>query len=161
MATSWDVAGLNIVIVGGTTGLGLSAAKALVTQGARVVVCGRSQTSVDTALQTLGANARGFAGDALDPDTADKAVGLAAAEFGSLDALYHVAGGSGRSQSVRMGGAGFWRTASTWAAYSFATLATERTESLKKSRRPYFGSVAIRWLISNDRSHISHRPFET
>ncbi len=98
MATSWDVAGLNIVIVGGTTGLGLSAAKALVTQGAHVVVCGRSQTSVDTALQTLGANARGFAGDALDPDTADKAVGLAAAEFGSLDALYHVAGGSGRSQ---------------------------------------------------------------
>src|SRR5262249_11532911 len=39
---------------------------------------------------------RGFAGDAADPATAERAVKLAVAEFGSLDALYHVAGGSGR-----------------------------------------------------------------
>jgi hypothetical protein len=49
----------------------------------------------------------------------------------------------GRSQSIRTGGAGFSGAASTWAAYSLAALATERTESLKKSRRPYLGSVAM------------------
>jgi NAD(P)-dependent dehydrogenase (short-subunit alcohol dehydrogenase family) len=98
MAASCDVAGLNIVIVGGTTGLGLSAAKALVENGARVVICGRSQGGVDAALGALGSDARGFAGDAVDPSIAEKAVALALGEFGRLDALYHVAGGSGRSE---------------------------------------------------------------
>lgn len=92
-----DVEGLNIVIVGGTTGLGLSAAKALVENGARVVICGRSRAGVDSALDALGDSARGFAGDAVDPSVADKAVALAVSDFGRLDALYHVAGGSGRS----------------------------------------------------------------
>jgi hypothetical protein len=45
----------------------------------------------------------------------------------------------GRSQSVRMAGAGFSGTASAWEENSFAAFATEMTESLKKSRRPYFG----------------------
>lgn len=97
MPTTCDVAGLNIVIVGGSTGLGLSAARALVAAGARVVICGRSQPSVAAALAELGANARGFAGNAVDPAVPEKAVALAASEFGRLDALYHVAGGSGRS----------------------------------------------------------------
>jgi NAD(P)-dependent dehydrogenase (short-subunit alcohol dehydrogenase family) len=98
MPVSYDVAGLNIVIVGGTTGLGFSAARALAANGARLVICGRAQSSVTAALDTLGPNARGFAGDAVDPGTADSAVALAVSAFGRLDALYHVAGGSGRSQ---------------------------------------------------------------
>src|SRR5262249_20107472 len=64
----------------------------------------------------------------------------------------------GRSQSVRVGAAGLSGAASTCAAYSFAAFATERTESLKKSRRPYFGSEAISWQfhiqISDLRSEI-------
>ena len=49
----------------------------------------------------------------------------------------------GRSQSVRTA-AGFWGGgASTSRENSRAAFATERTESLKKSRRPYEGSVAI------------------
>jgi hypothetical protein len=53
----------------------------------------------------------------------------------------------GRSQSVRMAGAGFSGTASAWEENSFAAFATEMTESLKKSRRPYFGSVATGWCV--------------
>ena len=98
MSARYDVEGLNVVIVGGTTGLGFSAAKALVSNGARVVVCGRSEKNIRAALDELGNNARGFAGDATDPATADKAIALAVTEFGRLDALYHVAGGSGRSK---------------------------------------------------------------
>lgn len=97
MSTSCEVAGLSIVIMGGTTGLGLSAARALSAQGARLVICGRAEHSVQSALDSLGAPARGFAGDAADPATASRAVALAAGEFGRLDGLYHVAGGSGRS----------------------------------------------------------------
>src|SRR4051794_1896766 len=98
MAATCDVADLGIMVVGGTTGLGRAAAQALIENGARVVICGRSQENVDRALAALGKNARGFAGDARDPATAERAVHMAVAEFGSLDGLYHVAGGSGRSQ---------------------------------------------------------------
>ena len=98
MVAQPDVAGLNIVIVGGTTGLGLSAAKALAAAGARLVIFSRSDANVRAALGELGNAARGFAGDATDPAAAERAVALAVSEFGRLDALYHVAGGSGRSR---------------------------------------------------------------
>ncbi|HAL70990.1 MAG TPA: short-chain dehydrogenase [Verrucomicrobiales bacterium] len=89
---------MSVVVMGGTTGLGLSAAQALVANGARVVVTSRSEANVQSALQTLGSGACGFAGDASQPETAEKAVALAVENFGRLDALYHVAGGSGRSR---------------------------------------------------------------
>jgi NAD(P)-dependent dehydrogenase (short-subunit alcohol dehydrogenase family) len=98
MSARYDVSGLVVVVVGGTTGLGLSAAKLLVAQGAKVVVTSRSEDNVRAALDALGGNARGFAADAAQPDSAERAVALAVSEFGRLDALYHVAGGSGRSR---------------------------------------------------------------
>lgn len=84
--------------MGGTTGLGLSAARRLVEAGAKVVVTSRSEDNVQAALELLGNSARGFAADATDPQTAERAVKLTVDSFGRLDALYHVAGGSGRSQ---------------------------------------------------------------
>ncbi|WP_395744419.1 SDR family NAD(P)-dependent oxidoreductase [Prosthecobacter sp.] len=93
-----SVSGQNIILMGGTTGLGLSAAKKLVEAGARVVVTSRSQVNVDAAVEALGSNARGFAADAMTPEAAERAVELAVGEFGRVDALYHVAGGSGRSR---------------------------------------------------------------
>ncbi|MBB5037090.1 SDR family NAD(P)-dependent oxidoreductase [Prosthecobacter dejongeii] len=98
MNTRYDVEGMSVVVMGGTTGLGLSAAQALVANGAHVVVTSRSEANVQSALQILGSGACGFAGDASQPETAEKAVALAVENFGRLDALYHVAGGSGRSR---------------------------------------------------------------
>ena len=40
------LAGKSLVIIGGTTGLGLSAARTFVREGARVVVVGRKAASV-------------------------------------------------------------------------------------------------------------------
>ena len=85
-----------VVIIGGTTGLGLSAAKACVRAGARVVVCGRNPASADRGGQVLGPAARVLVGDATLPETAANAVRTALDDFGRFDALYHVAGGSGR-----------------------------------------------------------------
>ncbi|MDZ4289105.1 MAG: SDR family oxidoreductase [Prosthecobacter sp.] len=98
MSARYDVEGLRVVIVGGTTGLGLSAAQALVRDGARVVVTSRSEANVASALETLGNTARGFAADATDPQTGERAMALAVENFGGVDALYHVAGGSGRAR---------------------------------------------------------------
>jgi NAD(P)-dependent dehydrogenase (short-subunit alcohol dehydrogenase family) len=98
MSAKHDVADLVVVVVGGTTGLGLSAARCLVAQGAKVVVFGRSEESARETVAALGDSARGFAADACEPESAERAVELAVREFGRMDALYHVAGGSGRSK---------------------------------------------------------------
>jgi NAD(P)-dependent dehydrogenase (short-subunit alcohol dehydrogenase family) len=90
------LAGKALVVIGGTTGLGFSAALAFVQAGARVVVAGRKEESVTAALGRLGAAGRGFPADARDAATAPRAIELAVSEFGKLDGLYHVAGGSGR-----------------------------------------------------------------
>jgi NAD(P)-dependent dehydrogenase (short-subunit alcohol dehydrogenase family) len=87
----------TIVIIGGTTGLGLSAAKAFVSQGARVVAVGRNPDSCAEAQKQLGSRvAVVIQGDASQPETAGKAIQRAITEFGCFDGLYHVAGGSGR-----------------------------------------------------------------
>lgn len=86
----------SIVVVGGTTGLGLSAAKAFVAAGARVVVVGRNPENVARATELLGDRSCGFAGDATDAQTAARAIDLGLTRHGRFDGLYHVAGGSGR-----------------------------------------------------------------
>jgi NAD(P)-dependent dehydrogenase (short-subunit alcohol dehydrogenase family) len=86
----------NIVIIGGTTGLGLSAAKAFVANGANVVVVGRKQESAEEAKQILGINAEALVGDAANAATSVDAINTCIEKFGSFDGLYHVAGGSGR-----------------------------------------------------------------
>ncbi len=86
-----------IVIVGGTTGLGLSAARAILAAGARgIVVVGRSRDNVQAAKAILGLQSRGLVGDACEPSTAVAAIDTAVQAFGAFDGLYHVAGGSGR-----------------------------------------------------------------
>ena len=90
------LAGKTIVIIGGTTGLGLSAAKAIIAAGARVVVVGKDPETTTTAELVLGEKALAFTGDATDPTTAERAIGEAVAAFGGMHGLYHVAGGSGR-----------------------------------------------------------------
>ena len=57
----------NIVIIGGTTGIGLSAAKAFIAEGARVVVVGRNADSVAEAKKILGKDAEALAADATTP----------------------------------------------------------------------------------------------
>ena len=87
-----------LVVIGGTTGIGISAARAFVAAGANVVVAGRNPENVKAAQKSLGASAKALAGDATEPKTATKAIQAALKMFGGFHGLYHVAGGSGRSQ---------------------------------------------------------------
>ena len=84
-----------IVIIGGTTGMGLSAANAFIRHGANVLAIGRNPESAEKAaaeLETAVVNT----GDAALPGTAEKAIQSCLRHFGGFDGLYHVAGGSGR-----------------------------------------------------------------
>lgn len=85
-----------IVVIGGTTGLGIAAAKAFLREGARVIAVGRNPDTVDKAAAELGAEAGVEVGDATDPATAPRAIRRALEKFGGFHGLYHVAGGSGR-----------------------------------------------------------------
>lgn len=92
-----DLSGRCLVIIGGTTGLGLSAARAFLTAGAAgVVVTGRKQENVAAALDLLGSRARGVIGDAASAEHSIKAIRTSIEAFGGFHGLYHVAGGSGR-----------------------------------------------------------------
>lgn len=90
--------GKRALIVGGTTGIGLAAARRFLEEGAVVVLAGRSSTKGHEALTTLQRPAQVFfvACDAAHPDQVawllEQTVGL----LGGLDILYHVAGISGR-----------------------------------------------------------------
>jgi NAD(P)-dependent dehydrogenase (short-subunit alcohol dehydrogenase family) len=84
-----------IVIIGGTTGIGLSAAQAFISHGANVVAIGRNPESAEKASSQLkGAFIR--TGDASQAGTAGEAIENCISHFGGFDGLYHVAGGSGR-----------------------------------------------------------------
>jgi len=86
----------NLVIIGGTTGLGLSAAHAFIKNGARVIVVGRNEESGEAALKMLGKKALAISADATHTSTAIIAIQSCIENFGTFDGLYHVAGGSGR-----------------------------------------------------------------
>ncbi|MBI5772713.1 MAG: SDR family oxidoreductase [Verrucomicrobia bacterium] len=88
--------GKTLVLIGGTGGLGLSAARAFVAEGARVVLVGRDRTKTAAAQRELGKACAALVGDAGKPRTAEKAIATAFKKFGGFHGLYHIAGGSGR-----------------------------------------------------------------
>lgn len=87
----------HLVIIGGTTGLGLSAARAFIREGAQVVAVGRNEKTVEEAGTLLKGSGMALTGDATQESTAVKAIETCLQEYGGFDGLYHVAGGSGRA----------------------------------------------------------------
>ena len=51
------------LVTGGTSGIGLAAAKALAKEGAHVYITGRREQELATAVQHIGGNATGVRGD--------------------------------------------------------------------------------------------------
>jgi 3-oxoacyl-[acyl-carrier protein] reductase len=89
--------GLNervYIVTGGSGGLGRATAEALVADGARVVVSGRSEDTVSAAVAELGADsATGTVADNADPGTPARLVGLARSTYGRLDGALISVGG--------------------------------------------------------------------
>ena len=86
----------SLVIIGGTSGIGLAAARAFIKEGARVIVVGLEDDSVNNAGKILSDGARVMKGNATLQQTAVDAIDMCIEAYGSFDGLYHVAGGSGR-----------------------------------------------------------------
>ncbi|MGX1513920.1 SDR family oxidoreductase [Streptomyces collinus] len=82
----------NAVITGGGSGMGLAMAELLVAGGARVVITGRSQATLDAARERLGENAVAVRGDVASLPDLDALTGRVKAELGTVDALFVNAG---------------------------------------------------------------------
>lgn len=83
------------VVIGGTSGLGLSAVRACLAAGARIVAVGMP-SSTEEQVETDPEALRVRWSDATLPETAPQAIEECLSAFGNFHGLYHVAGGSGR-----------------------------------------------------------------
>ena len=83
-----QLAGMKVLLVGGTSGIGLAVAKAVADRGATAIVASRRQSSVDAALAQLPTGSRGLTVDLDDPDSVAAMVAVA----GDIDHLVYTAG---------------------------------------------------------------------
>jgi len=80
------------LITGGNSGIGLATARLFVAEGARVVITGRNQTTLDAAAAKLGPNALAFNSDVLDSKARDVLFATIKEKFGHLDIVFANAG---------------------------------------------------------------------
>ena len=84
--------GKKVVIIGGTSGMGLATAKMLLDGGARVLVTGRSQAGLDSAQKELGNGAIVVSSDARSLTDIDALAARVKTEFDTFDLLFANAG---------------------------------------------------------------------
>lgn len=88
--------GKNIIVMGGTSGLGLAGAKSFIDAEGSVVVIGINPETCTEAERELGNDAIVIEGDATVPTTMEQAMHVFSSKSKKIHGLFHVAGGSGR-----------------------------------------------------------------
>jgi NAD(P)-dependent dehydrogenase (short-subunit alcohol dehydrogenase family) len=84
--------GKVVLVTGGSSGLGLAAAKRFVGEGATVFVTGRRQDELDAAVRDIGGDAVGVRGDIAKLDDLDRLYEDIGRKAGRLDVLFANAG---------------------------------------------------------------------
>ena len=88
-----QLTGKTALVTGGTSGIGLATAQRLATEGAHVFVTGRSQSGVDHAVSTIGAQATGVRSDVTDATDLQTLAQAIADRGRGLDIVFANAGG--------------------------------------------------------------------
>ena len=98
----FSVAGQNVVVTGGSRGIGRAIAEGFAARGANVLICSRTQESVETALKEMsdaGLKADGVACDVSDEQQILATVQTAISRMGHIDTLVNVAGVNRRKRA--------------------------------------------------------------
>lgn len=83
-----------VIVTGGSAGIGLAVATALVAEGARVVLAARDRDRLEAAADGLGRDrAEGVPADVADPDTPARLLAAARTRFGRVDGVLANTGG--------------------------------------------------------------------
>jgi NAD(P)-dependent dehydrogenase (short-subunit alcohol dehydrogenase family) len=85
-------AGKIALVTGGSSGIGLAAAKQFVSEGAYVFVTGRRKAELDTAVKSIAKNVTGVQGDVANLDDLDRLFARIKQEKGKLDIVFANAG---------------------------------------------------------------------
>ncbi|MBP8274691.1 MAG: SDR family oxidoreductase [Acidobacteria bacterium] len=89
---------MNALVTGGTKGIGFAVAEAMLAAGGKVMITGRDEGRLKSALTALakscapGAQVIGAVADMRDREAVEAAIDKAAATFGSIDTLINNAG---------------------------------------------------------------------
>src|ERR1700751_5473664 len=83
------------LITGGNSGIGLATARVFVAEGAKVIITGRNQATLEAAAKELGSNALAIVADATDVGALDGAIKKGVEKFGKLDIVFANAGIAG------------------------------------------------------------------
>lgn len=87
----------NVLVTGGTTGIGRATAKLLTEKGANVFIYGRDENALKDALDAIGPKAKGMAADQANGDEITKVFERFESELGQLDVLINNAAIGGDS----------------------------------------------------------------
>ena len=126
----------KVAIVGGASkGLGRACAEVLAEEGARVVICSRTQADLDQAAQEIrsksGAEVLVFAGDLERHDTIRALIAATVEHFGQLDILVNNSGGPPLAKSHNATEEQ-WATAVQRSLLYFARMSREALPQLKR-----------------------------
>src|SRR3989442_15363472 len=92
MTENKKLQGKVAVITGGTTGIGLAAAKLFVKEGAYVFITGRRQKELDAAVKAIGSDVSGVQGDVAKLADLDRLYETVAKAKGQIDVVFANAG---------------------------------------------------------------------
>ncbi len=139
------LSGRVYVVSGGSRGLGFATARALVDEGARVVLIARGADEVSAAVNELGDAAAGMAADLSDHRTAPDAVDLAMNRFGGLDGGLISVGGPPAGTPLTTTD-DQWRSAFESVFLGSMRLARTLCEGISAAGTAATGSIA--WVLS-------------
>src|SRR6267142_2051912 len=92
VTTMGRLAGKNILITGGNSGIGLATAQEFDREGARVVICGLNERTLQATKETLGARSLALRADVSNLSDLDTMFATIKREFGHLDGIFVNAG---------------------------------------------------------------------